>query len=191
MAVERTFSIVMHVALERMRADRRRLELLIRATAKLDTSLDPQQTLRRIAATAVPELAELCVVDLVDDDEVITTTVAASIDPALATQVEEIRRGQRIEAHDGQPISVVLSSRRTQVLEDLSRAPAVLASRAAARSGSRVRDPQPGRYGGRPAPSPDRPVNGSHCSRLHPTIRAVSRPASTRNRVGTVSTSTA
>ena len=51
-----------------MRADRRRLELLIAATAKLDTSLEPQQTLRRIAAMALPELAELCVIDLVDED---------------------------------------------------------------------------------------------------------------------------
>jgi hypothetical protein len=50
-------TIVMHLALERMRVDRRRLELLLAATAKLDTSLDPQQTLRRIAATALPDLA--------------------------------------------------------------------------------------------------------------------------------------
>ena len=66
-------TVAVHLALERMRADRRRLELLIAATAKLDTSLDPQQTLRRIAGTALPELAELCVIDLVDEDDTITT----------------------------------------------------------------------------------------------------------------------
>ena len=119
-------TIVMHLALERMRADRRRLELLITATAKLDTSLDPQQTLRRIAGTALPELAELCVVDLVDEEGTVTMSVAASVDPALAPRVEEIRRGQQIEPLGEHPISRVLSGRRPQVLEDLTEAPALL-----------------------------------------------------------------
>ena len=57
-----------HIALERMRTQRRRLEFLIAATAKLDMSLDPQQTLRRIAGTATPELAELCVIDLLEKE---------------------------------------------------------------------------------------------------------------------------
>ncbi len=75
-------TVVMHLSLERMRADRRRLELLITATAKLDASLDPEQTLRLIASTALPELAELCVVDLVDDEGTVVTSVAASVRPA-------------------------------------------------------------------------------------------------------------
>jgi hypothetical protein len=119
-------TIVVNMALEGMRADRRRLELLIRATAKLDTSLDPQQTLHRIAGTAVPELAELCIVDVVDEDGTVTTTVAASVNPALAARIEEIRRGQRIEPGTGHPISAVLANRRPQVLEDLSGAEALL-----------------------------------------------------------------
>src|SRR2546427_103438 len=52
---------VVHYALGRMREQRWRLEFLIAATANLDSSLDPQQTLRKIARTAVPDLAELCV----------------------------------------------------------------------------------------------------------------------------------
>jgi len=119
-------TIVVHMSLERMRADRRRLELLITATAKLDTSLDPQQTLRRIAGNALPELAELCVVDLLDEEGTITTTVAASVDPALAGRVEELRRGQPIEARGAQPIWVLLADRSPQVLEDLNRTPALL-----------------------------------------------------------------
>ena len=117
---------VMHMALERMRADRRRLELLITATAKLDSSLDPQQTLRRIAGTALPELAELCVVDLVDEEGTVTLSVAASVDPALATRVEEIRREQLIEPLGEHPISRVLARRRPHVLADLTEAPALL-----------------------------------------------------------------
>jgi stage II sporulation SpoE-like protein/GAF domain-containing protein len=86
---------VVHYALGRMREQRWRLEFLIAATAKLDSSLDPQQTLRKIARTAVPELAELCVIDLVDSDGSITDTVAAASDPAVAAEVERTRKVDR------------------------------------------------------------------------------------------------
>ncbi len=110
---------VLHVALERMRADRRRLELLLAATARLDTSLDPQQTLRRIAATAIPELAELCVVDLVDEDGTIVTTVAASVDPHVAERVERMRPEQRPERLAGHPVARALTERTSTVVSDL------------------------------------------------------------------------
>ncbi|HEX4188770.1 MAG TPA: GAF domain-containing SpoIIE family protein phosphatase [Solirubrobacteraceae bacterium] len=87
---------VVHYALGRMREQRWRLEFLIAATAKLDSSLDPQQTLRKIARTAVPQLAELCVIDLVDSDGSVTETVAAAAEPAVAAEVERTRR---VETH--------------------------------------------------------------------------------------------
>ena len=48
-------------------SQRRRMEILIAATARLDRSLDPAETLRTIAHMAVPELAELCVIDLLGE----------------------------------------------------------------------------------------------------------------------------
>ncbi len=108
---------VLHLSLERMRADRRRLQLLLAATAKLDTSLDPQQTLRRIAATALPELAELCVVDIVDEDGAITTTVAAATDPEVALRVERTRPEQRPEGLAGHPVARALNERTSTVSE--------------------------------------------------------------------------
>jgi serine phosphatase RsbU (regulator of sigma subunit) len=116
---------VVHLALERMRADRRRLELLIAATAKLDTSLDPQQTLRRIAATALPELAELCVIDLVDEDGAITRTVAASVDSRVANRVEAMRPEDRPETLAGHPVAQALIDRTSHVLRDVAEAPAL------------------------------------------------------------------
>jgi serine phosphatase RsbU (regulator of sigma subunit) len=118
-------TVVLHLALERLRAERRRLELLIRATAKLDTSLDPQQTLRRIARTTVPELAELCVIDLVDEDGAITTTVAAGVDPQAAALVEQMRPEERAEALAGHPVARALVERTPAVVEDLTEAPAL------------------------------------------------------------------
>ena len=115
-------TVVLHVALERMRADRRRLELLLAATAKLDTSLDPQQTLRRIAATALPELAELCVVDVVDEDGTITNTVAAAVDPEVALRVERTRPEQRPEHLAGVPLARALTERASTVVRELGSA---------------------------------------------------------------------
>lgn len=115
-------SVVVHLALQRMRSDRRRLELLIAATAKLDTSLDPQQTLRRIAGMALPELAELCVVDLVDDDGTIVETAAASTDPAAARRVEAARAAQR-GAQLPEAVTHALAQRSSAALEKLAQTP--------------------------------------------------------------------
>ncbi|MCW3028896.1 MAG: putative sensor protein [Solirubrobacterales bacterium] len=115
---------VVHYALGRMREQRWRLEFLIAATAKLDSSLDPQQTLRKIARTAVPELAELCVIDLIDSDGSITDTVAAAADPAVAAEVERTRKVN--PAHTGptgsHPIAAALSSGAPYVVEDVGKA---------------------------------------------------------------------
>ncbi len=112
-------TVAVHLALERMRADRRRLELLIAATAKLDTSLEPQQTLRRIAAMALPELAELCVIDLVDEDGAITTTVAAGVDPEAAARVERMRPDERPQRLAGLPVARALRERTSHVVADV------------------------------------------------------------------------
>jgi hypothetical protein len=90
-------SIVVHAALSRLREQRRRMELMIAATAELDRSLDPAQTLRTIAHMAVPDLAELCVVDLLDEGGSVGDTVAAAVDPVLAAGVERAAEGEHRE----------------------------------------------------------------------------------------------
>ncbi|HEY0516497.1 MAG TPA: GAF domain-containing SpoIIE family protein phosphatase [Solirubrobacteraceae bacterium] len=115
-------TVVVHIALERMRSERRRLELLIDATARLDTSLDPEQTLRRIAGMALPELAEVCVVDLVAADGSIAETVAAALDPHLAARVEAAGAERHGQPPD-EPIAWTLQRRTTTSLETLDAAP--------------------------------------------------------------------
>jgi hypothetical protein len=87
-------SIVVHAALNRLREQRRRMELMIAATAELDRSLDPAQTLRTIAHMAVPDLAELCVIDLLDEGGSVGDTVVAAVDPELAAGVERAVHGE-------------------------------------------------------------------------------------------------
>ncbi len=109
---------VIHIALQRMRDQRGRLEFLIAATGRLDTSLDPQQTLRRIASTAVPALCELCTIDLVDASGAITTTVAASVDPAISEQVEEMHHQDPPTLHARDPVAIALATRSASVSGD-------------------------------------------------------------------------
>lgn len=111
---------VIHIALERMRDQRRRLEFLIGATANLDTSLDPAETLRKIARTAVPEFAELCVIDLLDRRGSIASTVAAAVDPAVAAQVERLRDVLPLEVDGSHPVARVLHSGVPLVINDLT-----------------------------------------------------------------------
>jgi serine phosphatase RsbU (regulator of sigma subunit) len=110
---------LVHLALERMREQRWRLEFLIAATANLDASLDPQQTLQRIARTAVPELAELCVIDLIDADGWIARTVAAAVDPAIATAFEAIRRDHPLHVRGSHPVAQALQAREPFIVQGL------------------------------------------------------------------------
>ncbi|MCW3069617.1 MAG: putative sensor protein [Solirubrobacterales bacterium] len=111
---------LVHFALERVRQQRWRLEFLIAATAHLDTSLDPQQTLQKIARTAVPELAELCVIDLIDADGWITTTVAAAVDSAVARSFEDVRNAQPLHIRGHHPIARALQARKPFIAQDLA-----------------------------------------------------------------------
>jgi serine phosphatase RsbU (regulator of sigma subunit) len=113
-------SAVIHIALNRMREERQLLEFLIGATAGLDTSLDPEQTLQKIARTAVPALAELCVVDLLDQGGSIGTTVTAAVDPDVATAVERLRKTNPLQRDGSHPVAQVLTTGQPYVANDLT-----------------------------------------------------------------------
>ncbi len=118
-------SAVIHIALDRMREERRRLEFLIGATANLDTSLDPAETLRKIARTAVPEFAELCVIDLLGRRGSMGSTVAAAVDPAVASEVERLRGARPLRVGGTHPVARVLESGEPLVVPDLTDGAAV------------------------------------------------------------------
>ena len=54
----------------------------------------------KIARTAVPEYAELCVIDLLDGRGSMASTIAAAVDPAVAAEMERLRAAR--PAADGQ-----------------------------------------------------------------------------------------
>jgi hypothetical protein len=84
-------SAALHYALNRIREQRHRLQILNAASASLDRSLDPGETLRAIAELAVPDFARVCVIDVLDPAGTIGSTVVAGADVALASELEATR----------------------------------------------------------------------------------------------------
>jgi PAS domain S-box-containing protein len=105
---------------------RRAQEFLIGATRGLDASLDFDRTARTIVETAVPELAELCVLDVVRRDGWIGDSVVGARDPATGRVLEEIRRRSPLDPRGEHPVAQVLRAGRAMVWRDLT-SPAVMA----------------------------------------------------------------
>ncbi|MFI4989331.1 MAG: PP2C family protein-serine/threonine phosphatase [Solirubrobacterales bacterium] len=113
-------TVVIHLALNGMREHRRRLKFLIDATATFDSSLDPAEALRNLAQAAVPELAELCVIYLLDRDGSIERTVAVGVDPALAREVERVREQIPLDLAGVHPVAEALRTGEPRVIADLT-----------------------------------------------------------------------
>jgi PAS domain S-box-containing protein len=106
---------------------RRAQEFLVAASRLLDASLDPAETARTIVSTAVPELAELCLIDFVREDGSLGDSVVAGADPAAAARLEEIRRRSPLDPAGKHPVSQVLRAGRPMIWRDL-KAPEVIAT---------------------------------------------------------------
>ncbi len=113
-------TVVIHLALNGLREHRRRLKFLIDATASFDTSLDPAESLRNLARAAVPELAELCVIDLLDRNGSVASTVAAALEPEVAEDLEELRRRLPLDLDGTHPVARALASGMPCVVDDLT-----------------------------------------------------------------------
>jgi serine phosphatase RsbU (regulator of sigma subunit) len=104
---------------------RQALEFLVEATRGLDASLDFGRTARTIVETAVPNLAELCVIDLVRRDGWVGDSIVGAANPAAAPVLEEIRRRAPLDPRGEHPVAQVLRSGRPMVWNDLT-APGVM-----------------------------------------------------------------
>ena len=104
---------------------RRAQAFLVTATRGLDASLDVTETARTIVGTAVPELAELCVIDFVRPDGLIGESVVAGADPDAARRLEEIRKATPLDPAGEHPVAQVLRAGQPMVWRDLT-APATI-----------------------------------------------------------------
>lgn len=95
-------------------------EFLVAASRDLDASLDLAETARTIVATAVPELAELCVIDFVRLDGRLGDSIVAGADPATAARLEEIRRNSPLDPAGEHPVARVVREGEPMIWRDLT-----------------------------------------------------------------------
>jgi len=104
---------------------RRAQEFLVAASRLLDSSLDPEETARTIVSTAVPELAELCLIDFRRSDGWYGDTIVAGANPEMAERLEQIRRTQPLDPGGEHPVAQVLRLNQPMIWRDL-KAPEVV-----------------------------------------------------------------
>jgi PAS domain S-box-containing protein len=104
---------------------RRAQEFLVAASRLLDSSLDPVETARTIVSTAVPELAELCLIDFRRPDGWLGDSVVAGANPEMAERLERIRRERPLDPNGEHPVAQVLRLERPMIWRDL-KAPEVV-----------------------------------------------------------------
>lgn len=95
--------------------------LLIEAGAVLATSLDPATTMRQVAELTVPEIADLCVIDLCDEDGEIREAAVACHDQRVGRELEEMRLIHPISSDGEHPVAVAIRTGETQLLDALSK----------------------------------------------------------------------
>lgn len=100
-------------------AAQRRLAFLAEASDLLAASLDYETTLTQVARLAVPELADLCLVDMIQEDGTIRRVAAAQANPAQAELVGRLQRRYAPDPHSSHPVATVLRTGRPALSNEI------------------------------------------------------------------------
>jgi PAS domain S-box-containing protein len=98
---------------------RRRLSLLAAAGPMLSASLDYEQTLEGITRLLVPELADWCLLDIVEEDGGVNQLAAAHADPEKEDLLQGLREHRRFGEGDPGSTAEVLRSGQSVLIHDL------------------------------------------------------------------------
>ena len=113
--------LALAAALRREEADtasgaaERRSTFLAEASPLLDASLDLRATLDSIAEVSVPQLADLCLVDVVDGPEV-RRVAAAAAEQQLERLLRALPRRYEVDVSGDDPVARVVRTRRAEVV---------------------------------------------------------------------------
>jgi PAS domain S-box-containing protein len=101
------------------------IELLVEAGAVLSSSLELTTTMSQVAQLTVPRLADLCVIDLRNEDGSITEVAVAASDPAIGPALESLRARYPLDPDGEHPVARVIRSGepelRAQMTDELMR----------------------------------------------------------------------
>ena len=95
-------------------------DFLLRAGAELSGSLDFERTLRAVARSAVPEMADWCGVELVEPDGSIRTIAIAHADPAKVAFAEELNQRYPTSPDAETGSAWVIRNRRSMLVPELT-----------------------------------------------------------------------
>jgi len=98
------------------------VDLLVEAGAVLATSLELSTTMSQVARLTVPRLADLCVIDLRDDDGSIREVAVVADDERLARDLEDLRARHRLDPDGDHPVAHVIRSGEPQLLPEMTNA---------------------------------------------------------------------
>lgn len=98
------------------------MSLLIEAGAVLATSLDPATTMGQIAELTVPRLADLCVIDLRDEDGSIRDVAVAATDREISRTLERLRARYPLDPCGDHPVARVIESGEPALLDEMTSA---------------------------------------------------------------------
>jgi PAS domain S-box-containing protein len=105
-------------ALANERAARQRSEFVARAGKLLEAPLEPEAMLREIVRMAVPDMAELCTVDLVHDGELGETTAYAT-DERTLDMLYASRTRYPLDAAGAHPVAIVARTGRPHLQREI------------------------------------------------------------------------
>jgi PAS domain S-box-containing protein len=95
-------------------------DVLIDAGAILASSLDLGTTMGQVARLTVPRLADLCVIDLRDEDGTIRDVAVACEQRELAHELERLRAAYPLDPGGGHPVAQVLRSGEPVLLPEMT-----------------------------------------------------------------------
>jgi PAS domain S-box-containing protein len=98
------------------------VELLLEAGVVLASSLDVNTTITQVAGLTVPRLADLCVIDLREQDGSIEKVAVAAADERIARGLEEMRRRSPVDPEGEHPVARVIRSGQAELLAEMSSA---------------------------------------------------------------------
>jgi signal transduction histidine kinase/DNA-binding response OmpR family regulator len=107
-------------ARRRAEAAERRAMLLAHASHALASSLDYQTTLSLLCRTVVPQLADFCVVDVLDEDGTIARVGAAHVDPAKEAVLRATVHSRAPDMDTNHPVLAALTEGRHTHAADIT-----------------------------------------------------------------------